>query len=120
MKPIQPVTDLLAAAEHPFHDARAMPPSVYTSPDFLAREERHLRVAPAGGNGAASPVSEEFSERELGVLRLLSTEMSQREIGSELFISFNTVKTHSKNIYRKLGVSQRADAIVRARELELI
>jgi LuxR family maltose regulon positive regulatory protein len=54
------------------------------------------------------------------VLRLLSSELSQREIGGALYISFNTVKTHSKNIYRKLGVSQRADAVTRARELELL
>jgi LuxR family transcriptional regulator, maltose regulon positive regulatory protein len=54
------------------------------------------------------------------VLRMLSGDRSQREIGGALYISFNTVKTHTKSIYRKLGVSQREDAVARARELELI
>ena len=84
---------------------------------LLETAERRLRVSPRRGAAAAV---EEFSDRELAVLRLLSSELSQREIGGALYISFNTVKTHSKNIYRKLGVSQRADAITRARELELL
>ena len=48
---------------------------------------------------------EELSDRELSVLRLMSGDLSQREMGNHLYISFNTVKTHSKHIYRKLGVS---------------
>jgi LuxR family maltose regulon positive regulatory protein len=63
---------------------------------------------------------DELSQRELAVLRLLPTQLSLREIGSALYVSQNTVKTHAKNIYRKLGVSNRADAIARARELDLI
>ena len=51
---------------------------------------------------------EDFSERELDVLRLLGGQLSQREIGDSLFISFNTVKSHSKSIYRKLGVAHVA------------
>ena len=65
------------------------------------------------------PFVEEFSEREIDVLRLLGGSLSQREIGDELFISFNTVKTHSKSIYRKLGVGRRTDAVTRGRELGL-
>ena len=56
----------------------------------------------------------------MAVLRLLASSLSQREIGGMLFISFNTVKTHSKSIFRKLGVATRADAVARARELHLI
>jgi LuxR family maltose regulon positive regulatory protein len=67
-----------------------------------------------------TPVAVDFSDREMAVLRLLSSTLSQREIGSMLFISFNTVKTHSKSIFRKLGVATRADAVARARELDLI
>ena len=63
---------------------------------------------------------DELSDRELSVLRLMSGDMSQREMGNHLYISFNTVKTHSKHIYRKLGVSQRSDAVARARQLDLI
>ena len=64
--------------------------------------------------------SEELSDRELSVLRMMSGDMSQREMGNHLYISFNTVKTHSKHIYRKLGVSQRSEAVARARELDLL
>ena len=70
--------------------------------------------------GSSAPLVEEFSERELDVLRLLGSQLSQREIGNTLFISFNTVKSHSKSIYRKLGVGTRSDAVGRARELELL
>jgi len=54
------------------------------------------------------------------VLRVLRSELSQREIASELHLSFNTVKTHTRNIYRKLDVAARAEAVSRARELSLI
>ena len=67
-----------------------------------------------------APLVEEFSERELEVLHLLGGQLSQREIGELLFISFNTVKTHSKSIYRKLDVGTRAEAVGRAREFHLI
>ena len=54
------------------------------------------------------------------MLRLLRTELSQREIGEALYVSFNTVKTHVKSIYRKLDVATRPDAVSRARELDLL
>ena len=61
-----------------------------------------------------------LSNAELAVLRLLRSELSQREISAELQLSFNTIKTHARNIYRKLGVATRADAVDRARRLRLI
>ena len=61
-----------------------------------------------------------LSDRELAVLRLLSMDLSQREIGSELHLSINTVKSHARAIYRKLGVTSRAEAVRRARQLELL
>ena len=45
------------------------------------------------------------------MLALLSRGLSEREIGQELFLSFNTVHTHVKSLYRKLGVSSRAEAV---------
>jgi LuxR family maltose regulon positive regulatory protein len=57
---------------------------------------------------------------ELSVLRLLATDRSQREIAEELFLSFNTVKTHSRNLYRKLGANTRSDAVRRATEVGLL
>jgi LuxR family maltose regulon positive regulatory protein len=61
-----------------------------------------------------------LSDREEAVLRYLPTVMSKAEIASELFVSINTVKTHTKNIYRKLGVGTRTEAVRRARHLNLV
>jgi LuxR family maltose regulon positive regulatory protein len=69
-------------------------------------------------NLAAAP--DELSQRELAVLRLLPTELSQREIGDALYVSLNTVKSHTRRIFAKLGVSGREDAVRRARDLGLL
>ena len=63
---------------------------------------------------------EELSERERAVLRYLPTMLTFVEIGSELYISVNTTKSHVRNIYRKLGVVGRRDAVRRARQLQLL
>jgi LuxR family transcriptional regulator, maltose regulon positive regulatory protein len=60
------------------------------------------------------------AERELAILRLLAGELSQREIGSQLYVSFNTVKSHTRSIFRKFGVTTRAAAVDRGRELGLL
>jgi LuxR family maltose regulon positive regulatory protein len=90
-------------------------------PGILARAlsdaERTPGLAPARATAAAG---EELSERELGVLRLLHSELSLREIGAELFVSLNTIKTHTRNIYLKLGAGGREEAVARARELGLL
>jgi len=65
-------------------------------------------------------LSEELSEREAAVLKLLSTDLTQRQIGGELYISLSTVKSHTRAIYRKLGVSSRAGAVEQARLSELL
>ncbi len=70
--------------------------------------------------GSADRGQRALSERELIVVRLLSGGLSEREIGQELFVSYNTVHTHVKSVYRKLGVSSRADAVARAREQRLL
>lgn len=82
-----------------------------------------LSAADGTTNEAASlphELLEPLSDREQVVLRYLPTLMSNPEIAGELFVSVNTVKTHLKSIYRKLGVSHRRDAVRRARELRLI
>ena len=63
---------------------------------------------------------EPLSERELEVLRLLRTDLDGPEIASKLFVSLNTLRTHTKNIYSKLGVNNRRAAIRRAEELDLL
>jgi len=62
---------------------------------------------------------EPLSERELEVLKLLRSELSGPEIAQQLFVSLNTLRTHTKNIYSKLGVNNRQAAIRRAGELDL-
>ena len=66
-----------------------------------------------------SEMIEPLSERELEVLRLLGTELSGPEIASELIVSLNTLRTHTKNIFNKLGVNNRRAAVRRAEELNL-
>ena len=61
-----------------------------------------------------------LSERELVVLRLLGTDLNGPEIARELIVSVNTVRTHTKNIYAKLGVTNRRAAVRRAQELRLL
>ncbi|HEU4492948.1 MAG TPA: LuxR C-terminal-related transcriptional regulator, partial [Rubrobacteraceae bacterium] len=71
----------------------------------------------------ASPgtrLSEPLSERELEVLALLAAGKTNRQISSELFVALSTVKTHVKNIYGKLDVRNRTQAVSRARKLELL
>jgi len=63
---------------------------------------------------------EQLTDRELAVLRFLPTQMTLREIAAELFVSLNTVKTHSSAVYRKLGVSDRKAAVHAARTLGLL
>jgi LuxR family maltose regulon positive regulatory protein len=79
--------------------------------------------AAAPGDGRRSPrqagLVEPLSERELDVLRLLRSDLDGPDIANELVVSLNTLRTHTKNIYAKLGVSSRRAAVSRAEELGL-
>jgi LuxR family maltose regulon positive regulatory protein len=70
-------------------------------------------------NDLQSTIIEPLSERELEVLKLLGTELSGPEIAHELIVSLNTLRTHTKNIFNKLGVNNRRAAVHRAEELNL-
>lgn len=61
-----------------------------------------------------------LTESEIRVFRLLRGSLSLRQIAAELFLSINTIKTHTQSIYRKLGVSTRDDAIVRGRDTGIL
>jgi LuxR family maltose regulon positive regulatory protein len=76
--------------------------------------------APVVQPGPETQLIEPLSEREIEVLRLLTTGLSSTEIAEELVISANTVRFHTKNIYGKLGVHRRSDAVDRARGLGLL
>jgi LuxR family transcriptional regulator, maltose regulon positive regulatory protein len=69
---------------------------------------------------ATQVLIEPLSERELDVLRMLATDLAGPEIARQLIVSLNTVRTHTKNIYVKLGVNNRRAAVRRAEELDLL
>ncbi len=81
-------------------------------------------LAALGRTKARAPVQEgliePLSQRELEVLRLLGTDLGGPEIANQLVVSLNTVRTHTRNIYAKLGVNNRRAAVRRAEELDLL
>jgi LuxR family maltose regulon positive regulatory protein len=77
------------------------------------------RSAPSA-DGRRVPDVEELSPSELRVLGLLPTNLTRPEIASELYVSVNTVNTHIRNIYAKLGAHDRSSAVQHARELRLL
>jgi LuxR family maltose regulon positive regulatory protein len=98
----------------------------------LLRAAAKLRIAPGyvrrllaavnkteDSTPASQGLIEPLSERELDVLRLLGSDLGGPDIARELVVSLNTVRTHTKNIYAKLGVNNRRAAVRRARELGL-
>ena len=87
-------------------------------------EEHARRVLAAAGTTGAVTLSraglvDELSSRELDVLRLLRSELTGPDIARELMVSLNTMRTHTKSIYAKLGVNNRREAVRRAAELGL-
>jgi LuxR family maltose regulon positive regulatory protein len=80
----------------------------------LDRIERRL-----AGRPQSIALGAPLTEREAAVLRLLRGSLSLREIGQELYLSQNTIKTHTRAIYRKLGVSTRHDAIARGYDIDI-
>jgi ATP/maltotriose-dependent transcriptional regulator MalT len=78
------------------------------------------RLADAASRAGGGEMLDPPSAAELAVLRLLATDLSTREIGGELFLSPNTVRTHTRALYRKLSVNSRADAVARADALGLL
>jgi LuxR family maltose regulon positive regulatory protein len=80
----------------------------------------------AQANGPAAPPSEPalpceaLTRSEVRVLRYLPSNLCSREIAAELYLSINTVKTHQRHLYQKLGASSRTEAVERARALGLL
>ena len=99
-------------------------PGQESTPGLLAYTEK-LLAAFAPPPSAAPPLKstllvEPLSQRELEVLRLIALGLSNREIAGKLVVGAGTVKTHINNIYRKLDVASRTQAVARARELSLL
>jgi DNA-binding NarL/FixJ family response regulator len=80
--------------------------TVLVNPDFRLNEDGMRKMG--------------ISQRELEVLDLMSKGLSNQEIADKLFVSVNTVKTHSSNVFVKLDVRRRTQAIQKARELQFI
>jgi LuxR family maltose regulon positive regulatory protein len=108
---------------------------LHPAPDLLERQLRlrttHAALiaeildllsghAPAARPEDVESLREPLSESELRVLRYLPTNLRAPEIAGELFVSLNTIRTHQRHLYTKLGVHSRADAVKRARDLGLL
>lgn len=90
------------------------------APQLLASGGRNAGVVAPSSRHDEGAVVEALTPKELEVLRLLATRLSRREIGERLYVSLNTVKTHQRAVYRKLGVEHRGAAVSRAREFGLL
>ncbi|WP_025027934.1 LuxR C-terminal-related transcriptional regulator [Caldalkalibacillus mannanilyticus] len=84
------------------------------------QEEATLDVRAVRNKSIAPPFIEPLSERELEVLQLIAQGLSNREIGERLFLALSTVKGHIRNIFDKLQVQRRTEAVARAREWGLL
>jgi LuxR family maltose regulon positive regulatory protein len=79
-----------------------------------------LEEAPARDDRRPTRAADELSATELRVLRYLPTNLSRSDIARQLYVSVNTVNTHVRNIYSKLGAGNRSEAVDRARKLRLL
>lgn len=108
-----PMAELLRDAKHHGvfgdHAHRLLSLGAYADPE-----------APDSGKRPAPAPADPLSERELQVLRLLDSELSGPQIARELFVSLNTLRTHTKHIFTKLEVTTRRAAVRRARERGLM
>jgi LuxR family maltose regulon positive regulatory protein len=66
------------------------------------------------------PLVEPLTDREVQILRLLTTHLTSTEIAEELYLSVNTVRTHIKHVYQKLDAHSRAEAVAQGQALDLI
>ena len=110
-----PARELLTAlvTQRPDDEAAACARTIL---DTVPAETAQPPVAAA----AALTVDETLSDRELQVLRLLATDLTGPAIARELFVSVNTLRTHTKHVFTKLGVNSRRSAVSRATELGLL
>jgi LuxR family maltose regulon positive regulatory protein len=75
---------------------------------------------PAPTPGQPRPLRQPLTDSETRILRYLPTNLSAREIADEISVSWNTVRTHMRHLYAKLGAHRRSDAVEEARALGLL
>ena len=116
-------------------DGVTLPFLLIPAPNLL---ERHARVrgthasfiseilnvrsghAPPRRPEDSKPLDEPLTPSELRILQYLPTNLQVPEIAAELFVTVNTIRTHTRHLYAKLGVHTRSEAVARARELGLL
>lgn len=103
---------------------KAMLTEVLAQEIFPSYSQELLRAFEGASGSEPSPISQPLldplSDRELEILRLVAEGLSNREVCERLFVALDTVKGHNRNIYQKLQVKRRTEAVARARELGLI
>ena len=108
---------------HDIDDLASEPPYQHGTTQILAVGGSHhdgSATTPSGSSLRPSPPGEDLTDREIEVLRYLPTMLTIGEIAAEMLVSVNTVKAHTRSIYRKLDVSRRRDAVFRAYERGLL
>ena len=101
--------------------SRLMRPKVETQVEtIIVEKEVHVVATPAKEVNEAERVKLGLSARELEVLALMAEGLSNQEIAERLFVSLNTVKTHTSNLFEKLDVKRRTQAVGKAKELHII
>jgi ATP/maltotriose-dependent transcriptional regulator MalT len=112
----QQITDSLARSGVIAHELEPIPEPL----DEVVAELQNELAAPPVDTVQIQSLVEPLTERELEVLRLLAAGRSNPEIAEELIVAEGTIKSHASRIYRKLDVTNRTQAVVRARELGLL
>jgi ATP/maltotriose-dependent transcriptional regulator MalT len=111
----------LDEAEATLRSAReALAELIDSGPVPAVAEEVERELETARGHASRGEVLEPPSDAELAVLRLLASDLSNREIGERLFLSPNTIRSHKRALYHKLGVHSRTAAVARATALGLL
>ena len=112
-----PMAQLLreAAARGMMPDYTGKLLAAFEAEEQKSEDKSHLPPAPP-----SPPLIEPLSQRELKVLQLIAQGLSNREISERLFLALSTVKGHNRNIFGKLEVQRRTEAVARARELGLL
>jgi LuxR family transcriptional regulator, maltose regulon positive regulatory protein len=118
LAPVRFLVGDVAGAKELLAEARAILAELPDAGDLVRRVEESERQIQRSERQAI--FGETLTDREMSIMSLMPSDQSLREIGGELYLSLNTVKTHTRAIYRKLGVSSRKQAVERARELDIL